>query len=62
MYHHKKDLLDRPMTRREFLQQAGVGLFLVFGGGIISQFFSGFDNNQKAPTPTQQYGKRSYGG
>lgn len=62
MHHHRKDLLDRPMTRREFIQQVGVGLFLVFGGGMISQFMSGFDNNHKAPTSTHNYGTRSYGG
>lgn len=61
MQNHHKDLLDRPMSRREFIQQVGVGLFLVFGGGAISQFLGGFDNSAKQRGNTD-YGNRSYGG
>jgi hypothetical protein len=61
MQNHHKDLLDRPMSRREFIQQVGVGLFLVFGGGAISQFLGGFDHSTKGKGDVD-YGNRSYGG
>ncbi len=59
--HHHKDLLERPMSRKEFIQNVGVGLFLVFGGGALSQFLGGFDNSHKQRS-ANDYGTRSYGG
>ena len=60
MQNHHKELLERPMSRREFIQQVGVGLFLVFGGGAISQFLGGFENSSKQQSG-RNYGNRSYG-
>lgn len=61
MQNRHKDLLERPMSRKEFIQNVGVGLFLVFGGGMVSQFLGGFDNSSKKK-PGNNYGIRSYGG
>lgn len=61
MQNHHRDLLERPMSRKEFIQNVGIGLFLVFGGGVLSQFLGGFDKSP-ARRPGDTYGSRSYGG
>lgn len=61
MKNHQTDFLDRTMSRREFIQHMGSGLFLVFGGGVLSQFLTGFEKSQQR-SGGKQYGSRMYGG
>lgn len=53
-------LLERPMTRHEFLQHVAAGLLLVIGGGLVTQFLSRFDESPRA-AQGNAYGTRPYG-
>ena len=55
------DLLDRPMSRAEFLKHMGVGLVLLFGGGIILQYLHGVPR-AGVRTKSTAYGANTYGG
>lgn len=54
----RPDLLDKPMTRAEFLKNIGIGAVLFLGGGVIMQYFGGVDITQ---TPRRGYGLNTYG-
>lgn len=51
-------LLEKPMNRKEFLQHAGVGALMIFGGGLVSKALLGGQRK----TTTVGYGSSPYGG
>lgn len=53
-------LLEKPMGRKEFLQHAGVGVLMLFGGGLVTQALTGTNGNRKASVAG--YGSDAYGG
>jgi|JI10StandDraft_1071094.scaffolds.fasta_scaffold42730_4 hypothetical protein len=54
-------ILDREMSRGEFLQHIGVGILLLLSGGLISQFISGAGQTGLKDS-AKSYGNRTYGG
>jgi hypothetical protein len=59
MKQHITTLLEKPMNRREFLQHAGIGALMLFGGGLVVQAFGGL--SRKSPSRAG-YGGSTYGG
>lgn len=60
-----QDLLDKPMTRQEFLRHVGVGSLLLMGGGMIVNSLGGFEKLVGRPAKQQTvfgYGASAYGG
>lgn len=53
-------LLEKPMGRKEFLQHAGVGVLMLFGGGLVTQAITGANGGRKSST--SGYGGDAYGG
>lgn len=53
-------LLEKPMGRKEFLQNAGVGVLMLFGGGLVTQALTGTNGNRKSAAAG--YGGDAYGG
>lgn len=52
-------LLDKPMDRRDFLKHLGLGVALVFGGGVIDRLIFSDSRN---PKQVSGYGSSNYGG
>ncbi len=52
-------LMQKEMTRKEFLTTFGFGLATLFGFGAIIRLLTGKDNRQQASTG---YGSSVYGG
>lgn len=53
-------LLDRPMDRKDFLRQVGIGGMLLLGGNIIVKTMLGLGKDTR--TTSQGYGSSAYGG
>ncbi len=60
MKQHLSKLLEKPMGRKEFLQHAGVGVLMLFGGGLVTQALTGTSNGRKSAAAG--YGSNAYGG
>lgn len=61
-----KDLLEKPMNRKDFLKHVGVGALFVAGGGMIlnaMKLQEQVGSGQQSTTATSfSYGSRVYGG
>ncbi|HTK39499.1 MAG TPA: twin-arginine translocation signal domain-containing protein [Patescibacteria group bacterium] len=52
-------LLDKPMDRRDFIKHIGIGIALVFGGGVVDRLIFA---DSRRPKQTAGYGVSTYGG
>lgn len=59
MKQHITTLLEKPMDRKEFLHFTGVGVLMLFGGGLVLQALGG--TTRKTPSYVG-YGSDNYGG
>jgi hypothetical protein len=55
-----KNILDKPMDRKDFLKHVGIASLVVMGGGTILKSLNGV--SQTANTPKHSYGSSAYGG
>jgi hypothetical protein len=53
-------LLDKPMDRKDFLRQVGVGGMLLLGGNLIIRTVLGLGKDSQQSS--QGYGSSAYGG
>ena len=52
-------LLEKPMDRKSFLQHAGVGVAMMFGGSLVAQALT---NGTRRKSERVAYGTNAYGG
>lgn len=55
------DILSKPMDRKDFLRQVGIGGMLLLGGNIIIKTIFGLGRGTKQ-TSSHGYGASAYGG
>lgn len=55
-----RQVMNRQMTRREFLKHMGLGAVFVFGGGALLQFLFQ-DESHASARQSQHYGSGTYG-
>jgi hypothetical protein len=62
MNKHLQTLMQKEMTRKEFLTALGLGVVSVLGFSSLLKFLTGKDANQQfAQTSNMGYGARTYG-
>lgn len=57
-----QDLMQKDMTRKEFLATVGFGIATIFGFSTLLRLITGKDNNPFQQQSTFGYGNGSYGG
>jgi hypothetical protein len=56
------DIMQKEMTRKEFLATLGFGVATVFGLATLIRLITGKDNNPFTQQSTLGYGNGAYGG
>lgn len=56
------EFTSKEMDRKEFLQNAGIGVLLLVGGGAIARAFDLGLSDRKSQSQSDSYGDSSYGG